>query len=177
MSYCTKVIDSEVIKLLQIGGVGLLPTDTIYGISAVASNRKAVQKIHELKGRDKNKPFIVLIGDLRQLKDLGVNSLQEELVKKYWPAPLSVIFNKNLAVRMPANQELRILINKVGPIVSTSANPQGQEPAVSVTNAQKYFGIKLDFYVDAGELNNPPSTLVKVIGGKIKVIRKGVYKL
>jgi L-threonylcarbamoyladenylate synthase len=82
-----------------------------------------------------------------------------------------------LAVRMPDNNDLRRLIDKVGPIVSTSANLQGQVPAKNVEDAQKYFGDKLDFYVDAGKLNGEPSTLVKIENGQIIILRQGSYKI
>jgi L-threonylcarbamoyladenylate synthase len=82
-----------------------------------------------------------------------------------------------LAVRVPDNFELRNLIKKTGPIVSTSANLRGQEPAKTVKEARKYFGDRLDFYVDAGHLDSQPSTLVKIENNKLKVVRQGAYEI
>jgi L-threonylcarbamoyladenylate synthase len=190
MSYFTKQFDEQAISLLKQGGVGLLPTDTIYGLSAVAVNEQAVNKIHKLKRRDGNKPLVVLISDTEQLEELGLLKTQADLVKQYWPGPLSAILEStnipawlelgtsSLAVRMPDHEGLRNVIKKVGPIVSTSANWQGMPPATSVQEAESYFGDKLDFYIDVGELvNKQPSTLVKLENGKIKVIRSGAYKV
>jgi L-threonylcarbamoyladenylate synthase len=189
MSYFTNTIDDQVIGLLRNGGVGLLPSDTIYGLSAVALNQDAVEKIHELKGRDGNKPLIVLIGEISQLNDLGLKSEHSELLNKHWPAPLSVEFDaKNapvwlhrgghfFAVRFPNDQNLRNLMKKIGPIVSTSANLQGQEPAKSVQDAKKYFKDKLDFYVDIGKVDGQASTLAKIDNNELVVVREGAYKI
>lgn len=187
MSYLTNKIDDHVVQLLKSGKVGLLPSDTIYGLSALALNEQAVEKIHKLKGRDSNKPLIVLIAKIEQLNELGLKKEQGELVKNYWPGPLSVVFEskgipkwlqlgtESLAVRMPDNQELCDLIAKTGPIISTSANLQGQKPAELAAEAQKIFSEKLDFYVDVGKLEGQPSTLAVIENGKLKVVRQGAY--
>ncbi len=189
MSYFTNKIDNTVVEFLRGGGVGLLPTDTIYGLSGLALHEKAVEKVHKLKGRDSNKPLVVLISDTRQLKDLGLSIDHADLIKKYWPGPLSVEFDATnshkwlnrggnfFAVRMPDREDLKELIQEVGPIVSSSANLQGHAPAKSVDEAQKYFGNKLDFYVDTGKIDGEPSTLIKIEGSKIKILRQGALKI
>jgi L-threonylcarbamoyladenylate synthase len=81
-------------------------------------------------------------------------------------------------VRLPDHKQLRELINEVGPIVSTSANLRASKPASSVEEAKRYFGEKLDFYVDVGHLENgPPSTIVKPRNGEFEVIRQGAVNL
>lgn len=189
MSYVTDKFDEEVILLLENGGVGFMPSDTIYGLSCRALNEKAVSRIYELKNRDFNKPNIVLIADLDQLEDLHVDKLQAGLVNKYWPGPLSLEFKAPnaprwlhrgsgaFAIRLPGNKELRNLISKVGPIVSTSANKQGMMPAKSAAEATSYFGEELDFIVDIGTVDNPPSTLVVERNGKLIVEREGAIKI
>jgi L-threonylcarbamoyladenylate synthase len=189
MSYYTNRLDEYVVEMLKNGAVGLLPSDTIYGLSAVALNKEAVERIRELKDRDGNKPLIVLIASMEQLNSLGLNKEQAEPVQNYWPGPLSVIFKSadipgwlqlgsaSLAIRMPDKEELRDLIAQIGPIVSTSANLQGEKPAYSTAEAKKYFNDHLDFYVDVGEINGQSSTLVKIENSQLKVVRQGVYKL
>jgi L-threonylcarbamoyladenylate synthase len=189
MSYMTNQIDQKVVGLLSGGSVGFLPTDTIYGLSAVAMNEQAVERIHHLKGRDGSTPLIVLIADIEQLDSLGLKKDDADLIKKYWPGPLSVEFdaasapswlhrgNRFFAVRMPNNKELRELINTTGPIVSTSANLHGKKPASTTSEAERYFGKKLDFYVGAEKLEGEPSTLVKIENGQIKVLRQGAFPI
>jgi L-threonylcarbamoyladenylate synthase len=189
VSHFFNEFEGEIVELLQNGAVGLLPTDTIYGLSALALNEQAVERIHKLKHRDDGKPLVVLISNIKQLAELGLSVADAEHVKNYWPAPLSVEFDATNApewlhrgkfyfgVRMPDNDSLRSFIRKVGPIVSSSANLQGQRPASSVREAKNYFGNKLDFYVDQGNLEGRPSTLVKIKDGRITVLRQGALKI
>ena len=185
----TDKIDDKIVELLQYGGVGLLPTDTIYGLSGLALDEQAVRRIDKLKGRDSNKPFIVLISNIKMLDLLSISLNQVEAVKPYWPGALSVIFpapaapgwlqrgTGSLAVRLPDNRKLRDLITQIGPLISTSANIKGAELAASADEAQEIFRGQLDFYVDFGELDNQPSTLAAVKNGKLKVIRPGAVKI
>ena len=189
MSYVTDSFDDEVVRLLQKGGVGLVPTDTIYGLSAKALDQSAVERIHKLKSRDSGKPLIVLISDLKMLDLLSISLEQADLVKKYWPGPLSLEFQtpkspvwlhrglKHFAIRLPNHPELLELIKRIGPLVSTSANLQGQNPVHSLGEAEALFGDKLDFYINAGQLDNPPSTLAVVKNGRLHVTRQGAVKI
>ena len=184
MSYLTDGFDNEVVDLLRRGRAGLLPTDTIYGLSCRALDEKAVESLYEIKGRDSGKPFIVLISDIKMLDLLSIPSGRAQPIKSYWPGALSVIFASDapeyltrgtgsLAVRLPEYPHLRRLIDKSGPLVSTSANLSGGQPARNAQEAEKYFGDRLDFYVDAGMLENPPSTVVSVKDNELKILRQG----
>ncbi|MBX4188589.1 threonylcarbamoyl-AMP synthase [Candidatus Saccharibacteria bacterium] len=189
MAYVTDSFDDEVVRLLKNGGAGLLPTDTIYGLSARALDADAVEKLRRLKGRDSNKPFIVLMSDVKMLDLLSIPQSQAEIVKEYWPGPLSMIFNApkapdwlratdgTLAIRLPVYDELRQLIQLTGPLISTSANLQGECPRNSVMEAKLLFGEQLDFYVDVGRLDNPPSTLAVVKDGALVVERQGAVRI
>ena len=189
MSYVTDSIDSRIIKLLKNGAVGFMPSDTIYGLSCRALDEPAVKRLHALKDRGAHKPFIVLISDMKMLDLLSISYNEVITAEKYWPGPLNLICRapaapgwlsldtQSLAIRIPANKELQKLIRQTGPLVSTSANPGGKPPASSVAAAKKYFGDKLDFYVDIGEVETVPSTLVKVENGKLVVVREGTVKL
>ncbi|HET9721591.1 MAG TPA: L-threonylcarbamoyladenylate synthase [Candidatus Saccharimonadales bacterium] len=189
VSYVTDKFDDRVVELLRDGAVGLLPSDTIYGLSCRALDKAAVERIHKLKGRDSNKPLIVLIADTKMLDLLSISGNQAKQVEPYWPGAISLEFQapssphwlhrgfKHFAIRVPDYPELRDLIRQVGPIVSTSANLQGQQPVASVAAAQEFFGDKLDFYVDVGELDNPPSTLAILENGRLKTVRQGAVKI
>jgi len=188
VSYVTDSFDDEVARLLMRGGVGLLPTDTIYGLSCRALDAAAVGKIHKLKDRSAHKPFIILISDIKMLDLLSISSEQAKITEQYWPGPLSVILSSqapdfltlgtaSLAVRMPDSPNLIELISRTGPITSTSANLEGEQPVQSVPAAQRLFGDKLDFYVNAGNLDNPPSTLAEIKDGKLEVVRQGAAKI
>jgi L-threonylcarbamoyladenylate synthase len=189
VSYWTKNFDGQVTGLLQNGGVGFMPSDTVYGLSCRALNRPAVERIYEIKGRDWGKPFIILISSLEMLDLLSIDREEVKPAEKYWPGPLTIICSapaapawlhrgtQTLAVRIPNQPELLKLIDQTGPLVSTSANQQGHTTAASAAEAKEIFGETLDFYVDQGRLSNKSSTIVKLEQGKLKVLRQGATKL
>ena len=179
-------------KLLIENKIGVLPTDTVYGIHGKALNKQIVQKIYELRERDPKKPFIILISKISDIKkfEIIVSKREELFLNNNWPNKLSVIIacksNKfkylhrgtnTLAFRIPKNTDLRNLLAKTGPLISTSVNPQGMAPAKNILEAKAYFGNKLDFYVDSGELVSLPSTLIEIKNGEIKVLRQGEIEI
>jgi L-threonylcarbamoyladenylate synthase len=82
-----------------------------------------------------------------------------------------------LAFRFPKKEDLIELIKETGPIVAPSANSEGAVPAKNLDEARKYFGDEVDFYIDGGEIDSEPSTLVKIDGDKIEVLREGAVKI
>jgi L-threonylcarbamoyladenylate synthase len=82
-----------------------------------------------------------------------------------------------LAFRMPKKPSLAKLLKKTGPLISSSANPQGKKPARTITEARRYFGDRVDFYLNAGKMNSLPSTLVEIKNGQLNVLRKGAVKI
>lgn len=182
-----------VIKLLKVGKIGIIPTDTIYGIVGSALNQETVEKIYKLRKRSLDKPFIILISSVDDLEkfDISLTEKQKEFLEKNWPNPLSVIlpyFSQKfeylhrgkhaLAFRMPKDEELLELLKATGPIVAPSANPEGKKPAETIIEAKKYFGDKIDFYVDEGKIIETPSTLIELNqNGDIRILRQGNYKI
>ncbi len=169
-----------------------MPTDTIYGLVGSALSKKAVARIYRLRRRGLQKPMIILVGSLRQIDLFGIKLDKKtgKILKKYWPGKVSVILScrlkkflylhrgtKTLAFRLPKNFRLRRLLLKTGPLVAPSANFEGVPPAKTIGEAKKYFGKKIDFYVDAGKLEFLPSTLVSVNNGKFLVLRQGAVKM
>jgi|SRR5579859_4016626 len=189
MSYITDNFDDKIVELLKSGAVGFMPSDTIYGLSCRALDQKAVEKLHKIKQRDKNKPFIVLISKISQLNKLGIIATDVAPALRYWPGKLSIICEaekappwlhlgtKTMAVRQPDYPDLQDLINKVGPIISTSANYQGDKPLTTAAAAKKYFGEKLDFYIDTGKIAGESSTIIRKDNYQLKIIRQGAVKL
>ncbi len=168
------------INSLKGGGVGVIPTDTLYGLVARAEGKEAVAKVKKLKGRSQGKPFIILISSIRDIEKFGVKlSLADRgILAKLWPGPVSVAFNKRLSFRWPKNKFLVELIKKTGPLVAPSANPEGSPPATTLSEARNYFQNKVDFYLSNGKkLTGQPSTLIKLKNGKIEILRQGKYKI
>lgn len=181
-------------KILKEGGLIVLPTDTLYGVIASALSKKAVEKIYKIKGRDENKPFIILINSMTQLSIFGIklNNLQSETLTRFWPGRVSLILpcplskwsyihrgEKSIAFRMISkrNKDLFSLINKIGPLVAPSVNTQGEKPAETITEAKKYFGNQIDLYINKGRRKSNPSTLVKFGENNLIILRQGDVKI
>ncbi len=151
-------------KIKDSTRVFLCPTDTIYGLSARASDEQAIDRIKKLKEREDTR-FIVLLATTEQLKefDIKLNQRQKELLACLWPGPVTVAFDDSRAFRVPDYPELRELIQTIGPIVSTSANKHGEQPAKRVAEAEAIFGKEVDEYIDVGELAGNASTVIKIL--------------
>jgi L-threonylcarbamoyladenylate synthase len=165
------------VQKIKSGAIGVMPTDTIYGLVGGAFSQKAVARIYRLRRRPPNKPFIVLISSILDLRKFGIrlSKRQNYFLKKVWPGPVSVILScpskkffylhrgkNSIAFRLPKKKWLRRFLKKTGPVVAPSANIAGLPPAETITEAKKYFGDKVDFYLNGGKLANLPSVLVEI---------------
>lgn len=170
---------------LRTGGVGILATDTIYGLVGQAVEPTVVERIYQLKQSTPDKPLIILIGDMADLAKFDIQlqpSLGQQL-NQYWPGPVSIILpclnqqytylhrgTNSLAFRLPAKPTLRRLLTRTGPLVAPSANPEGQPPAGTVAEAQAYFGDQVDFYLP-GRIGTKPSRVIRLTDNRFDIIR------
>jgi L-threonylcarbamoyladenylate synthase len=164
----------ELAEILKAGGVALLPTDTIYGLHAVATDEQAVARVTAMKGRADDKRFVVIASSIDQLRALGA-TVPEEL-ECLWPAPLTAILAsgaKTIAVRIPDLGWLRALLTRTGPLVSTSANSAGEPPIASVDSLARDMQKALDAILDQGSREGKPSTIVDFTGSEPRLIREG----
>jgi len=176
----------KIIKVLKNGGIVVAPTDTIYGILGSALNKKTVENIYKIRKRNPKKPFIILINSITDLDlfKIKIRKKTKGFLKKVWPGKVSMILpcpsakfsylhrgTKSLAFRLPKNKKLVALLKQIGPLVAPSANPEGFSSAKNTTEAKKYFGKKVDLYVNGGKIESRPSKLIKIRSGKIEVLR------
>lgn len=184
------MIKEEIIQILKSGGTVILPTDTQYGLIAQALNKTAVEKVYELRKRSPNKPFIILIFSIDDLKLFGINidNKTSDFLQKIWPNPVSVILpvetndfaylhrgTNSIAFRIPNDSELLSILRETGPLIAPSANIEGHPYAKTITEAKEYFKDSVDFYEDKGKIESNPSTLIKIEDGKIEVLRQGKF--
>ena len=164
----------EIANVLRAGGVALLPTDTIYGLHAVATNEQAVARIRSMKERGDDKPFVVIASSVDQLEKLGATI--PDALRQVWPAPLTAIVAsgaKTAAVRIPDLAWLRALLDRTGPLVSTSANRGGEPPITTPEMLANDLLGALDALLDAGPREGQPSTIVDVTGDAPRILREG----
>lgn len=180
--------NEEIIEKIKAGSVGVIPTDTVYGLVCSAFNSEATDMVYTIKKRDPKKPLVYLIGKVSDLEKFGIilDEEMEQKLQEYWPGPVSIVFEcdttpeyihrggGSVAIRLPADSDLRNLLDQAGPLASTSANPEGESPAVTIAEAKEYFqgNPRVVFYVDGGELKSNPSKIIKLQDSKIDVIRE-----
>jgi L-threonylcarbamoyladenylate synthase len=184
--------NNKSIEVLKAGGIGVMPTDTIYGLVGSALSEKTVERIYKVRRRKPEKPFIVLIGSMGDLKlfKIKVDNFSKKALTRIWPGKVSAILpcrsekfsylhrgTKTLAFRLPANVRLRNLLQKTGPLVAPSANPEGLRPAKNIKEAKKYFGKKIDFYMSGKKPDELPSTLIQIKNKNIVILRQGKIKI
>jgi len=185
---------SEAVGQIIEGKVIIFPSETSYGLCCDATNQTAVDKIFKIKGRSGDKPLLVVVPNVETAKKyLEWNGQIDDLAKKYWPCPLTVVgrvcvnsglakgvisLDGNVAVRVSAFPELKKIAEESGkPIVSTSANIAGENNVYNSEEVKRiFFGrdIRPDAFFDCGDLPETPSTtIVKVVGGAVEILRQG----
>ena len=176
-----------------IAGSGVIAfrTDTFYGLGADPFKASAVQKIRELKGREDDKPILIVISDTKEIDRLvPFRTLAfDDLAKRFWPGALTIIGQaaaelpnqltvgtKTVGVRLPDDDRVRALIAACGgALTATSANVSGQPAARTAAEVESYFGQQVDLIVDGGATTSEsPSTVVDATTSELKLVREGV---
>jgi len=177
--------------VIKNGGIVAYPTETFYGLAADPFNEDAVETLFILKGRDKTNPISLIAADTAMVKKAVsyVSPLAEVLMHKYWPGPLTIVFDAapsipevitagtgKVGIRIPSSKTALELTRLTGHVVTTtSANPSGKAPASTASEAMNYFHARIDAIIDGGELTSRlASTIVDAAGDTPLVIREGV---
>lgn len=158
----------ECARILNNGGVAVIPTDTVYGLAAHPAHPEAVKRLWTIKGRDASKPIALLVSDASMLSGRA-----KELAARYWPGALTIVFGGE-GYRMPDSEiALKLIAKCGGSLRVTSANPSGGIPATTAAT-----GLDADYVLDGGKSRiGEPSTVVRVEGGKIEILRKGAVAI
>jgi len=174
------------IEFLQQGKVIAFPTETVYGLGCDPRDAKAVKQIVRLKGRPKDKSLLLVASSFAQVREVAVlRGPALTLAKKYWPGPLSLILpakhkKGTVGIRISSSPIVQKLTRGFGfPIIATSANRSGEEPARSTEEVLKIFGKRIPFVINGGKLiKRKSSTLVRCHDdGTIEIRRQGAIRL
>jgi tRNA threonylcarbamoyl adenosine modification protein (Sua5/YciO/YrdC/YwlC family) len=183
-----RLIDKAV-SLLKEGGVIAYPTDTIYGLGCDMYNKKAIQRIYQIKKRDPQKPFSFICSDLKNISLYAqVTNQAYKIMKRYLPGPYTFILlgtklvpkimttkRKTVGIRVPDNNICLSLVKTLGnPIISTSVGFSGGTILSDPSLIEETFGTQIDLTIDGGMLANQPSTIISLIDDEIEVIREGL---
>jgi len=186
--------DDEGIKktfqVIEKGGIVIFPTDTVYGIGCNPYNVNSVEKIYDIKSREKIKSLPVLAYSLDTVKKIAnIDTFTEKIINKYWPGPLTLILeltdkklkkslklDNKIAIRIPDSKCTLKLLKKCGLLVGTSANisgnPSSTDPKECLRNIKNY-----DIFLNGGTITSKgESTIIEIENEEIKIIRKGALK-
>ena len=174
--------------VLRYGGLVAFPTDTVYGVGALAFHREAVLRLYTVKGRSTDKAIAVLLGretDLAQVAS-ELSPAARQLAAKFWPGSLTLVVTKNpqlpeavsplpsVGVRMPDHEFARRLLTQTGPMAVTSANRSGEPNALTATDVLEQLSGRIELVLDGGRVpGGVPSTVVDCTGPVPQVLRAG----
>ncbi len=179
----------KIVEILDNDGIIIYPTDTIYGIGCSIYSQKAIEKIRQIKGREKNKYFSILCYDLKDLSKYAKNVSNEayKLMKRILPGPYTVVLQasrelpkilhskrKTVGLRIPNHTLSREIVKELGhPIITTSANRSGQEPLNDPRLLEEEFGKEVDAVIEGEVLFSEPSTVIDLSEQPFKILRQG----
>jgi len=176
-------------EVLRAGGVIAYPTETLYGLGALAGDDRAVERLRKIKG--KTEPMLVLVSGAAMAKKYAtLDSRAQKIAKKFWPGPLTLILKckpdmlmtarggaSGIGLRASSDPFAKALVETLGePIISTSANRSGKKPLFSAGRIEKELGSELDFILNAGVRSGKASTVLDLSGPEMKLVRQGAIK-
>lgn len=190
-------VDKVITRALQIlkkGGIVAYPTESFYALGVMINNETALKRLYALKKRPLEKAMPLIIGNKGALVSIvkSIPLQAEKLIKKFWPGPLTIIFEakdivpelltgkkKTVAARIPGDSFALYLAKAAGfPITATSANLSGKAPAQEPQEVMDYFGEGIDLIIAGGKTpGGKPSTIIDVTVTPPKILREGAILL
>lgn len=183
-----RLID-QVVEILKGGGLIAYPTDTYYGIGCDIMNKRAIEKIYQLKQRNKSQPFSFICADLKHISEYAkVSNYAYKTMKRLLPGPYTFILTgsklvpkimltkrKTAGIRVPNNNICLDLVQALGnPVISTSATMPDGEIFHDASLIHDHFGPRLDAVIDGGPVSGMPSSVVSLEDDVPEVIREGL---
>ena len=180
------------LKILQNGGIVAFPTDTVYGLGALAFNNTAIESIYKAKNRPIEKAIPILIGDLSDFEKVAddIPNMALRFASRFWPGPLTCIVPKKqtlplavsttstVAVRIPDHVDARALLRAAGPMAVTSANISGGKNPSTAWEVYDQLNGRIPLILDGGTTQGGiPSTLVDCTGELPVILREGPITL
>jgi L-threonylcarbamoyladenylate synthase len=182
---------AEAARLVLAGEPVAVPTETVYGLAADATNAQAVARIYEAKGRPSFNPLIVHVNDLAAAERIGVFDVEaRRLAERHWPGPLTLVVPlreqpgvasivtaglPTIGLRVPNHPAMQALLRAVGrPLAAPSANASGSISPTRAGHVMKSLGGRISLIVDGGPTERGlESTIVAATGGPLRLLRPG----
>lgn len=177
---------SDAIELLSKGGLLCIPTDTLFALSCDATNEASIERLYQIKMRDKEKKMPVLFHNIDHVMEYcHINDKELELLKRFWPGKLTMILNlkshrlsilgNNIAARVPNCTQILEIIHRLNrPIIGTSANISGCNNINTLQEAINLFSSsEVKIFQNNRQISGIQSTIISLINDKINIIREG----
>jgi L-threonylcarbamoyladenylate synthase len=176
------------LEILRSGGLVAFPTDTVYGVGALAFDAAAVESIYAAKNRPNEKAIPVLLGGVEDLAKVtsSLPPMALTLASHFWPGPLTLVVLKHpalpeavsasptIGVRVPDHKAARALLQAAGPMAVTSANLSGQPNPSTAEEVLAQLGGRITLILDGGKTpGGIPSTVMDCLGAEPKILREG----
>ncbi len=180
---------ARVAQVLEKGGIIAYPTDTFYGIGCDIMNKRAIQKIYQLRQRNPNKPFSFICSGLKNISLYAkVTNYAYKTMKRLLPGPYTFILEgsrlvpkimltkrKTAGIRVPQNLICLALVEALGhPVISTSAKTPDNRVFDDPSLLHDFFGTRIDMVIDGGPVPGKPSSVISLIGDRPEVLRRGI---
>ncbi|HIQ31955.1 MAG TPA: threonylcarbamoyl-AMP synthase [Methanothermococcus okinawensis] len=175
----------DYIKEIILGGkVFICGTDTLYGLCANALDEAALERVYQIKERERGKPVSIFLRSTEEIERYAhLDEVGRKIVERFLPGPLTIVLKKKdtipdalskdyIGIRVPASDIVREL--SIVPLTATSANISGERPPTSVEEIDERLKERVDLIIDTGVCPyRKPSTVIKVVDGKVELIREG----
>lgn len=180
---------TRVVDILKNGGVVVYPTDTYYGIGCDIMNKKAIERIYQIKQRNKSKPFSFICSDLKNISLYAkVSNYAYKTMKRLLPGPYTFILagsklvpkimltkRKTAGIRVPDNQICLNLVKELGnPVITTSATMPDGTIFHDASLIHDYFGSRVDVVIDGSIVPGQPSSVIRLIDDIPEILREGL---
>ena len=178
----------KAVDVLKRGGIICYPTDTVYGMGCDIFNQKAVKRLHQIKGRPKQKPFSFMCSSLKKVSTYcSLSNSAYRVMKKNLPGAYTFVLptlkivpkimitkQKTVGIRVPESPICQMLVELLGnPIVTTSAGIDGKDLPTNAFEVEQLFGNQVDEIIDGGDVFPMPSSVISLVGSEVEILREG----
>lgn len=185
----------EVVDIIKRDGIIVFPTETVYGIGGNALSESVIKKIYNIKKRPQEKALNILVKNKEEIEKYAYisNELEEKIIDSFMPGPITIILKKKksqisdlltanndtIGIRIPDNNIVKRILEECNlPLAVPSANISGKPSSIRLEEIKPDFDNKVEAFIDGGICAEKiPSTIVKVIDGKVKILREGVISI
>jgi len=189
----------KAVEIVSNGGLIAFPTNSVYGLGCDPTNLIAIEKIYDIKYRDRSKGLLLLVADIEEAEKVAeFNKISYKFAERFWPGQLTLILNKKepniippevtagkntIGIRIPENEIVLTILKKLkvkgyfGGIIGTSANYSGEPPSISGNEVAKKFLTPIDLIIDGGRTKTKvPTTILDCTSEDLRLLRIGAVK-